>query len=104
MYKYRRHVIPMTEDDEVIVDLGFASPGLLTDASVNYRARIGGEWFEVVRYDNAHRLPHRHRFWLAEPASPLSPRVTPSELVNIAKADLLQNWTAYRRRMEAKPR
>lgn len=101
MYKSERHVIPLSEDDEVIVDLGFSAPGVLSEVSVNYRARIRGEWMEVLRYDNAHGLPHRHRFWMTPPESALPAAISATRLVQVAKTDLYQNWLHYRRSMEA---
>lgn len=101
MYKYRRYVIPMTRKDEVIVDMGFARPGQLTRASVHYRAQIGDEWHEVVRYDNAHGRAHRHQFWMEPPVRPLADATTPTALIERAKADLRDNWLRYRHLLEA---
>lgn len=101
MYKSLRYLIPLSEFDEVVVDLSFGAPGTLTEASVHYRAWMGEEWVQVARYDNAHGVPHRHRFWLGDSERPLTPRPTPSAMVEMAKADFKQNWPRYRRLMGA---
>jgi hypothetical protein len=101
MYKSERHVIPLTDQDEIVVDPGFSKPGLLSEASVNYRAFIDGRWRAVIRYDNAHGYPHRHRFWRTPEATPLRFPMTATRLVEVAKEDLARNWLRYRRMMAA---
>jgi hypothetical protein len=93
----------MTEIDEVIVDLGFARPGHLERASVQYRAHVRGRWRSVIRYDNAHGQPHCHRFWAKKIIRPPPKGTGPTRLIELAKVDLKKNWTTYRRRMEAMP-
>lgn len=101
MYKSLRYLIPLTEHDEIVVDLSFGVPGELTEASVHYRAWMDGRWVEVARYDDAHGVPHPHRFWLRAAERSLHPRPSPSAMVEIAKADFKANWVRYRRLMEA---
>lgn len=103
MYKSRRRVIPLTEADEIVVELGFDPPGKLIDASVDYHAAIRGRWKSVIRYDNAHGIAHVHRAWLDRPAKVLPARTTPTRLLNLAMADLLSNWHVYRSKLEARP-
>lgn len=101
MYKSRRDVIPLSPDDEVVIDLGFSAPGVLSWASVNYRAFIAGKWREVTRYDNAHGIPHRHRFWLRNSEQNLPIGTTPTQLIQAAKHDILRAWPKYRQMLEA---
>lgn len=100
MYKSKRHVVHLSEHDELIVELGFAAPGQLSEASIQYRARIRGTWVEVGRYDNAHGLPHRHRFWREPAQTPLRGAMSATDLVQAAKSDFRRNWRTYRRWME----
>lgn len=90
----------MSGEDEPIVRLGFASPGLLAEVSVTYRAWIQDRWIEVARYDNAHGLAHRHRFWADPATSALRRAMKPAQLLDFAEAEPKQNWPTYRRRME----
>lgn len=94
-------MIPLTEEDEVVVELGFDTPGHLAEASTDYHAFIHGEWRSVVRYDNAHGIAHVHRPWRRRRIQPLGPRTTPTALLRLAMHDLLANWHVYRTRLEA---
>lgn len=81
--------------------------GTILNFSVNYRAQIGGEWVEVVRYDTAHGHLHVHRNWkegdaitpLEDPEDPDPPY---NEAFTKAEQDLKANWRTYRRKMARK--
>ena len=100
MYKSKVRLIPLTDEDEIIVRTGFAFPGALTEVSVHYRARIKERWMEVARWDNAHGVPHVHYFWRERPGEPLAANTTPTQLLRIATEDLFQHAFEYRARME----
>jgi hypothetical protein len=100
MYKSKVRVIPLSEEDEIIVMRGFARPGVLTDVSVHYRALIRGKWVEVARWDNAHGRPHAHFFWRKRPPERLPSEITPTRLLKVALDDLLCNAFEYREKME----
>lgn len=82
--------------------------GRVLGFSVNYRAQIGGDWVEVVRYDTDHGHLHKHENWKeAEQAiTPLEDEDDPeppyNEAFAEAEADLKANWQDYRRKMERK--
>lgn len=100
MYKSKVRLIPFSEDDEIIAELGFGSRGKLTDVSVHDRARIRDRWVEVARWDNAHGFPHAHFFWRQKPETHLPPETTPTQLLKIAIGEILRNAIIFRGRME----
>jgi hypothetical protein len=51
-------VITLTQDDEILVHLE-REDRTVVKFSVQYRARIRGEWRSVVRFDTAHRRAHK---------------------------------------------
>ena len=53
-----RFVIALTLDDEILVHLQRES-GAVVKFSVQYRARIRGEWQPLVRFDTAHQHAHK---------------------------------------------
>lgn len=93
--------------DADLLDVALVLDGKRVSAFVvNYRARIGDGWHEVVRYDNAHGRPlHIHRYWppfdgakdYLEPET----RTDYTDALNEALLDLDDNWTHYRKQVEA---
>ena len=51
-------VMTLTLDDEILVHLQRES-GVVVKFSVQYRARIRGEWRPIVRFDTAHQHAHK---------------------------------------------
>lgn len=96
-----------TPDDFLDVEMQ-VEQGRIREFKVNYRCRIGEEWYEVVRYDTEHGALHVHQYY--EPAAretkPLETRRPANrdytEKVSRAETDLAQNWRKYRAQMEAK--
>jgi hypothetical protein len=97
MNRQRGHREALTPEDEIIVKMTFSRPGHVARIDVQYRAWIRGRWVEVARYDNAHGVPHVHRFWNGT-VRPL--RVAPEQLISLAKKDIRDNWARYRALME----
>lgn len=95
----------ITPDDRIDIEL-IVDQGAVVDFTANYRARIGGRWVEVVRYDTAHGHLHVHRFWRPEPdridtlEPPDNPADDYSAALDRAEEDLVENWRAYRNLME----
>lgn len=96
----------ISPDDRI--DIAFeVDQGDIVGFTVNYRARIGGRWVEVVRYDTAYGYLHMHRFWRDEEhqIEDLDDASDPKGVYNAeldqAEEDLVNNWRTYRRRMEA---
>lgn len=95
----------ITPTDRIDVELE-ANQGDITAFTVNYRARIRDRWVDVVRYDTAHDHLHLHRCWREEGnrieslEDPDDPKRTYNAELSQAEADLLENWSRYRRLME----
>lgn len=100
----RRHVLPLSGDDEIDVALE-TRDGRVSGFAVNYRARWGSEWHEVIRYDTHHGRLHVHRFWRG-PGRTIEFLERPGEgtqdhreRLQAAVDDIRQNWRAYRARL-----
>lgn len=94
----------ITPDDRIDVELE-VDAGDVVAFTANYRARIRGEWVEVVRYDTAHGHLHIQRFWhdddrIENVEDPSQPKGVYSAELDAAEEDLVQNWRSYRQRME----
>lgn len=89
-------------DEAVWVPLG----GALVGFTANYRARTGGRWVEVVRYDTDHGHLHLHRFWrtgtheVEELEAPGHPTDDYTDDLEEAERDLVENRRRYREKME----
>lgn len=91
--------------DEDTIDVWFdVDRGRVVAFSVNYRALVGKEWTEVIRYDTAHDQMHVHEFWPAGTERVVSLEESPSEdyteALSMALDDLDAHWTTYRKKME----
>lgn len=88
--------------DVDLLDVGFVKTGnQVVSFRLNYRAKIGQTWFQVVRYDNAHGQPlHIHRFWPPHDGrkDPLEkhPKKDYTTAFDEALRDLEDNWRRYR--------
>ena len=51
-------VVALTQDDEILVQLE-REDGPVVEFSVQYRARLHGEWRAIVRFDTAHGYAHK---------------------------------------------
>lgn len=95
----------ISPDDRIDMELE-VDAGDVVGFTANDRARIGGRWVEVVRYDTAHGHLHLHRFWRPEESQietledPGSPKGIYNAELDQAEADLVENWQTYRHRME----
>ncbi len=106
MPNVKRFTSPLSDVDLLDFEIRVAK-GHVTDFTINYRARLGDDWHEVVRYDCAHGYLHIHRFWL--PAKerlkaledPKSPKPPYDQALSLAEHDLTMNWRAYRANLEA---
>ena len=56
--KQEDFVVALTQDDEILVRRERES-GPVVEFSVQYRARIQGEWQAIVRFDTAHGFAHK---------------------------------------------
>ena len=98
----KRFVRFLSDEDAVDLTLTMQA-GRITGFCLNYRARVGTIWHEVVRYDTAHGWPHVHRFWRGTTPRPW-PGSPPGDLGAAAiwaDQDLHANWREYRTRLEA---
>jgi hypothetical protein len=75
--------------------------GEVTEFRVQYEALIAGHWRSVVRYDSAHRRPHRDtvhpdgtqtKDWFRGYGN--------AEVLTIGQTDIWENWSEYRGQYE----
>jgi len=90
--------------DEDVLDVWFdVDGGHVVAFSVNYRALLGGEWMEVIRYDTSHGALHIHEFWPRgiERIIKLEARRASDYTTALAHAmhDLEERWKTYRSRI-----
>jgi len=57
-YKREDFAVILTQDDEILVHLEREGSSVV-EFSVQYRARIQGEWRAIVRFDTAHGYAHK---------------------------------------------
>ena len=73
--------------------------GQVREFTVQYEARLDGEWKPVVRYDTAHGFAHRD---LLHPDGRVDKRRLTAYNLNVAftyaAADVRKNWEHYRER------
>ena len=94
--RVKKFVLDLSLTDWVDVKIISKEKNII-DFSLNYRAMIGEEMFEVYRVDNAHGYLHEQRYWI-------SPQPIPIKMVsgNLKNAfdfyfeQILQNFGRYR--------
>ncbi len=102
--EYEHYITPHDRVD-ITVDV---EHGTVVDFTANYRARIQGQWIEVLRYDTAHGHLHVHRFWrdpphqIEELEDPSNPKGRYGLDLTQAEKDLVENWRSYRSLMETR--
>ncbi len=93
-------VIVLTQDDEILVHLERES-GLVVEFSVQYRARIQGEWWAIVRFDTAHGYAHKD---ISHPDGTTETQELKLDDYGIALThalrDVKMRWDFYRERYE----
>jgi len=91
------HQYLMTEKD--ILDISFIKGGKeILKFSVNYRVKIGDEFYPAIRFDNSHGYAHIDRYWLDEKEE-LGEKSN-IEVLRMARKDIIQNWKKYREMVE----
>ncbi|MBI4393314.1 MAG: hypothetical protein HY556_05890 [Euryarchaeota archaeon] len=102
---YKRYEVDLSLDD--VIDVAIRTQrGRVLSFALNYRARIGGAWHEVARYDTCHGYVHLHRAWLPEQdrVTTMAREKRSTRLkvaLQEARSDILENWTIFRERVEA---
>lgn len=79
----------------------FLNNGRIIRFIVQYEALIDGKWYPVVRYDTAHRRPHKdllHPDGSQEKIEFYS--YTQEEVLTIGERDIKFNWQQYRTQFE----
>jgi hypothetical protein len=92
--------INLSSDDNVRVSFDRAGPRVLR-FSVQYVARIAGEWQPIVRFDTAHGHAH---LYISLPGGGQETRELPFSSYNTALTfairDVQEKWPFYRERFE----
>ena len=71
--------------------------GKVIEFMVQYETRIDSSWRPVMRYDSAHGVAHRHRFYPHRKARKFSLDVENfNEALTFAEADINSNWRKYK--------
>lgn len=82
------------------------SEGKITGFVVNFRAKISGEWNEVIRYDTYHGKLHVHRYWRTKDNQIEYLEKEERNFKNYAAAyqkareDIEENWKRFRQTYE----
>jgi len=89
--------LAFTWEDEVDVTIR-KEDGRIKEFGVNYRAKIGDKWHNVIRYDTAHGMIHVHKFWASPKIIPLRARTAAGMKTAVIEAvkDIKSNWKTYR--------
>lgn len=65
--------------------------------TIQYEALVEGQWHPVLRYDNAHGIPHRDTLHPdATQTKEMYPSYSNAEVLTIGQRDIIENWPAYR--------
>jgi len=71
--------------------------GIILRFCIQYEALIGGEWKAIVRYDTAHRRPHKD---ILRPDGTQKKQeyrgYSPAEVLALGERDIKANWHQYR--------
>jgi len=68
---------------------------------IQFEALIDGEWHPIVRYDTAHGQPHRDLIHAdGSETKEWFDIYTVAEVLTIGQRDIMENWSAYRKRFE----
>ena len=70
MAKWKKFTIPLSPEDFMDVKLKIEK-NEVTGFALNYRAKIGGNFYEVYRVDTAHGFLHEPRHWISSKPLPL---------------------------------
>ncbi|MBI4052937.1 MAG: hypothetical protein HY394_02775 [Candidatus Diapherotrites archaeon] len=70
MARQKKYSIPLAEADVLDVSLEILG-GEVEGFALNYRTKIGENFFAVYRVDTAHGYLHEQRFWLSPRPIPL---------------------------------
>lgn len=70
MVKFKEFAVPLSSVDFVDVKLKIEKNSV-TGFSLNYRTKIGENFFEVYRVDTMHGFLHEQRYWLTPEPIPL---------------------------------
>jgi hypothetical protein len=93
-------VVALSEDDEIVVHLERERRAVVK-FSVQYRARIRGEWRAIVRFDTAHRHAHQD---VSYPDGTQETRELEIDDYGVALTyalrDVQARWESYRNRYE----
>ncbi len=93
-------VMALTQDDEILVHLE-REGGPVIEFSVQYRARIQGEWWPIVRFDTAHGYAHKD---ISRPDGSQETQDLKLDDYGVALThalrDVKMRWEFYRKRYE----
>lgn len=68
---------------------------------IQFEALIDGEWVAIVRYDTAHKRPHRD---VMHPDGSETKEwfdfYTSAEVLTLGQRDIMENWKVYRKQFE----
>ncbi len=71
--------------------------GEVMEFCIQYEAFIAGQWCPILRYDTAHRQPHRD---ILHPdgtqTKEMYPNYSHAEILTIGQRDIIENWLIYR--------
>ena len=93
-------VVTLTQDDEILVHLE-REDAPVVEFSVQYRARIQGEWQAIVRFDTAHGYAHKD---ISRPDGSQEAQELKLDdygiALTLALRDVKMHWEFYRERYE----
>lgn len=96
----KKYCVPLSERDFLDVKLKVERKKVV-DFSLNYRAKIEENFFEVYRVDTAHGLLHEQRFWLTPEPIPIpSMERNLNYLFNFYLDQIKNNFKRYRKYYE----
>ena len=87
--------IPLSDSDMLDITF-FTEKGKTVKFSINYRARIKGEWREVYRVDTAHGYLHEQKYWLTQEPIKLSRYEPIDALFSHYLNEIRESYTKYR--------
>jgi len=87
--------LPLSDSDMLDV-IFFTERGKTVKFSINYRAKIKGEWQEIYRVDTAHGYLHEQRYWLTPEPIKLSRYEPVDVLFNYYLNEIREDYLKYR--------
>jgi len=68
--KFKNYTIPLGSTDVLDIKLKVEKNHIVA-FSLNYRAKIGKDFFQIYRVDTAHGFLHEQRFWITPEPIPI---------------------------------